>query len=213
MSSHHCIVTRSPNHWCAISCARIEAIVLRVFTDAACASASRSVSRKKIAPVFSIAPAAKSGTATRSSLPNGYLMRSTRSCRTSGSAAPTSSARCGELALVRRRADADRDAVGAALDALEVADGHRDEVRRHLRRSSRTSACAVDCWPARAYRTRTVPFEIAVSPRSTVSVMPNVALNAGSSKHGKRAAGVGRLELRHRVFAELRLADVEAAQL
>ena len=31
----------------------------------------------------------------------------------------------------------------------------------------------------------TLPLEIAVSPRSTVSVSANVALNAGSSKHGK----------------------------
>ena len=30
----------------------------------------------------------------------------------------------------------------------------------------------------------TFPFEIAVSPRSIVSVTANVALNAGSSKHG-----------------------------
>ena len=45
MSSHHCIVTRSPNHWCAISCARIDAIFFRVSTDADFDSASRSVSR------------------------------------------------------------------------------------------------------------------------------------------------------------------------
>ena len=75
MSSHHFIVTRLPNHWCAISCEMIAG-------DAACArrprsspgSTSSSRSRNVIAPAFSIAPAAKSGTPMMSSLPNGYLM-------------------------------------------------------------------------------------------------------------------------------------------
>ena len=74
MSSHHFIVTRLPNHWCAISWAMIEATLLRRLTDERSGSTSSSRSRKVIAPQFSIAPAAKSGTAMMSSLPNGYLM-------------------------------------------------------------------------------------------------------------------------------------------
>ena len=45
MSSHHCIVTRSPNHWCAISCARTWAMNFRVCSVDETGSASRSVSR------------------------------------------------------------------------------------------------------------------------------------------------------------------------
>ena len=74
MSSHHFIVTRLPNHWCAISCEMIAATFLRTPSDARFGSTSSSRSRNVIAPAFSIAPAAKSGTATMSSLPKGYVM-------------------------------------------------------------------------------------------------------------------------------------------
>ena len=74
MSSHHFIVTRSPNHWCAISCEMIDATVLRVPSDARSGSAKRYSSRNVIAPAFSIAPAAKSGTPMMSSFPKAYLM-------------------------------------------------------------------------------------------------------------------------------------------
>ena len=43
--------------------------------------------------------------------------------------------------------------------------------------------CCVAAGPGLPYRP--LPFEIAVSPRSIVSVTAKVALNAGSSKHGK----------------------------
>ena len=109
-------------------------------------------------------------------------------------------------------ADADRDVVGGAVEALEVADGHRDQIRRHLRRR-REPERVRGRRRARACPTADAPFEIAVSPRSIVSATANVALNAGSSKHGKRAARVGRLELGDGVAAAVGLAQVEAAQL
>ena len=65
---HHAIVTRSPNHMWASSCATTSAIRSRSEWDAAASSTRRAVSRNVIAPRFSIAPAAKSGRATRSSL-------------------------------------------------------------------------------------------------------------------------------------------------
>ena len=99
-----------------------------------------------------------------------------------------------------------------ALEALEVADGHRDQIRRHLRRRRELHRVLRDR-RAPACRTARLPFEIAVSPRSIVSVTANVALKAGSSKHGKRAARVGRFELRDGVVPRLGLAQVEAAQL
>ncbi len=68
-SSHHCIVTRLPNHWWAISWATTSAMRFFAATDAVSRSHSSAVSRKKMAPEFSMAPASKSGTASRSSLP------------------------------------------------------------------------------------------------------------------------------------------------
>ena len=59
----------------------------------------------------------------------------------------------------------------------------------------------------------TLPLEIAVSPRSIVSVTREGRLERRLVEAGKRAARVGRLELRHGVLPQLRLADVEAAQL
>ena len=70
-SSHHAMVTRSPYHMCASSWQITSAA--RFFSEsvAVSGSTSSSVSRKKTAPAFSIAPASKSGTATRSSFSYG----------------------------------------------------------------------------------------------------------------------------------------------
>ena len=70
------------------------------------------------------------------------------------------------------------------------------------------------CLPAPAGVSEAMaPFEMAVSPLSTMSVMSNVAFIAGSSNEGKaRRASVG-LELRDGVLALRRFAEIEAAQL
>ena len=70
---HQPIVTRSPNHMCAFSWATTSATRSRSAWVAVASSTSRAVSRKVMAPRFSIAPAAKSGMAMRSSLSPGYL--------------------------------------------------------------------------------------------------------------------------------------------
>ena len=63
-SFHHFIVTRSPNHWCAISCAITDATLF--FVIPLVFSFTRiAVSLKVIAPQFSIAPAPNSGTEIR----------------------------------------------------------------------------------------------------------------------------------------------------
>ena len=54
MSSHHCIVTRSPNHWCAISCATVVARWMR--TPRVTRELKTSGSRKVTQPGFSTAP-------------------------------------------------------------------------------------------------------------------------------------------------------------
>ncbi len=69
---HHRIVTRSPNHMCASSCAITSATVASSGCVAFSGSTSRRLSRKVMQPRFSIAPCAKSGSATRSTFWSGY---------------------------------------------------------------------------------------------------------------------------------------------
>ena len=61
MPFHQFIVTRSPNHMCAFSCETTSAMRSSSAREAVFSSASSAVSRKVIAPRFSIAPAAKVG--------------------------------------------------------------------------------------------------------------------------------------------------------
>jgi len=72
MPFHHSMVTRSPNHMWAISWATTSATRSRSVWEAAASSTRSAVSRYVIAPRFSIAPAAKSGIASMSSLSPGY---------------------------------------------------------------------------------------------------------------------------------------------
>ena len=68
-SSHHLMVTRSPNHMCAISC-RIT--IARIsYIASVTLERNRSCSAMITQPTFSIAPALNSGTKTWSYLANG----------------------------------------------------------------------------------------------------------------------------------------------
>ena len=116
-----------------------------------------------------------------------------------------------EVALVRGRADADRDAFRRAVEALEVADGHRDQVRRHLRGGRKLDRVL------RRRRPGHVGKHLAVGDGGIAAI--------DGQRHGKgrlegrlvearkRPARVGRLELRDGVLPQRRLADVEPAQL
>ena len=73
-SFHHLMVTRLPNHWWASSCEITSATSCFVRVDDFFGSYSRRFSLNVTAPQFSMAPAAKSGTAIRSSLGSGYAM-------------------------------------------------------------------------------------------------------------------------------------------
>ena len=68
MPFHHIMVTRSPNHMWASSCATTSATRSSSECDAAVSSTRSAVSRNVMAPRFSMAPAAKSGMARRSTL-------------------------------------------------------------------------------------------------------------------------------------------------
>src|SRR5215475_3772823 len=69
-SSHHRMVTRSPNHMCAISWAITSARNAR--SESVTAERNTNSSRNVTRPAFSIAPALNSGTNAWSYLPNGY---------------------------------------------------------------------------------------------------------------------------------------------
>ena len=73
-SSHQRIVTRLPNHWCAISWAATVNTACRSLCVENPGSTSRNLSKVKIAPQFSIAPKnwLPPGEATLSSLGSGY---------------------------------------------------------------------------------------------------------------------------------------------
>ena len=68
---HQRMVTRSPNHMWASSCDTTSATSCSSVCVAVAGSTSRTLSRKVMQPRFSIAPAAKSGNATRSTLSEG----------------------------------------------------------------------------------------------------------------------------------------------
>ena len=101
--------------------------------------------------------------------------------------------------------------VGGAFEALEVADGHRHEVRRHLRRRRELHRVL------RRARARRVRQHLAVGDRGVAAIDRQRdgerRLERRLVEARERAARVGRLELRDRVLPQLGLADVEAAQL
>src|SRR5215469_10991815 len=69
-SSHHFMVTRSPNHMCAISCRITVARSSYIMSVTLDRNSNRS--EKVTQPMFSMAPAANSGTKTWSYFANGY---------------------------------------------------------------------------------------------------------------------------------------------
>jgi len=71
MPFHHRIVTRSPNHMWASSWATTSATARSSCCVALAGSTSRTASRYVISPRFSMAPAAKSGRATKSTFFSG----------------------------------------------------------------------------------------------------------------------------------------------
>ena len=71
---HQRIVTRSPNHMCAISWTMVSAASVISLSVTCSGSSKRRVSRNVTQPRFSIAPNEKSGSATRSHFSPGYGM-------------------------------------------------------------------------------------------------------------------------------------------
>ena len=151
MSSHHCIVTRSPNHWCAISCAMIlRDLLARARRAAVFADEEKLLAKDDRAGVLHRAGGEVGHRddvellerifdgEVAIEIPQRELRRLEREA---------------ELVLaIRRAADAYRNAIGAAGDALPIADAQRDEVGRHALGRGELSTC-VCRRRARAYPT------------------------------------------------------------
>ncbi len=75
-SSHQRMVTRSPNHMCAISC-RIT-MARSSYMASVTLERNRNCSEKTTQATFSMAPAANSGTTTWSYFANGYSIPNSR---------------------------------------------------------------------------------------------------------------------------------------
>jgi hypothetical protein len=175
--------------------------------EAVAGSRRSSVSRKKTAPAFSIAPASKSGTATRSSFPYGYGMpkySSSRAQRLGRRLEPDGR----QVPLPRDVPDADRGGAEPPLGRrLERPDGDGEEVRRERRRLREVDDAAA------AHRL------LALDRRVGDDDMPvlcrhrdaEARLEARLVEARQDAAGVGRLALRERVAAVVGGDGVEAA--
>ena len=183
MSSHHCIVTRSPNHWCAISCASTSAMLLaRVSIDASWRRRAAASRDRRSRAVFSIAPAAKSGTATMSSFLNGILDRVVAVVVAAGSAAPP-----------RARS---RSAPSCPASSRCGSGCRRPRPRLHTKSPTASATRYVDIFGVVANVTVCLPAPGPACPRrprrsrsrgrrrSMVAVSANVALKAGSSNDG-----------------------------
>lgn len=70
--SQYFIVTRLPNHMCAVSCSIVSAMYCLLSKALSSGFMSKAFVLNMMTPQFSIAPAEKSGTATRSSFGSGY---------------------------------------------------------------------------------------------------------------------------------------------
>ena len=116
-----------------------------------------------------------------------------------------------EMLLARRRADANRRALGAALQALEVADGHRHEIRRHPRRGRELHRVL------RRPRAWRVGDDPAVRDGDVAAVDRQREREGGLVrrlvKAGEGPPRIRRLELRDGVIPSVRFADVEPAKL
>ena len=73
MLSHHAVVTRSPNHRCAISWERMLKMLRRASAALVAGSNRSRLSKKVMPPQFSMAPPKPPGTAIRSSFGSGYF--------------------------------------------------------------------------------------------------------------------------------------------
>src|SRR5262245_31365642 len=116
-----------------------------------------------------------------------------------------------QLPLVGGRADSNGDRLGFALEALKIADGDCDQIRRHLRRPVELQRVTVACWgrhvgdepPVRDRRVATVDGQ-----RNGEGGLEDRLVEAW-----KRTPGVRRFELGHGVVSAVGLAQIEAPEL
>ena len=152
-SSHQRIVTRSPNHWCAISCAAMANTPCAVGCVESAGSIRRARSKLKIAPQFSIAPKNWLLPGDGDVVELGQRIRQAEVVVVlAQDVALATRARSGACAAAPRRVTTPISvAPGLARRALEVADAEEEQVGRHRRRGREAHACAAVA-PAAARR-------------------------------------------------------------
>ncbi len=216
MPFHHRIVTRSPNHMWASSWATTSATFS---VRRGCSwpdRASSRLSRKVMHPRFSIAPAAKSGRASRSTLSLGIRDAVVALEPAEGEGADLGGER-GEVALAGHVDDAQRHA-GRRRSARWPRAG-RPRTPRGRCSSASCRRTRTTCLPSpRSTRSTSGPFDTAVSAGSMTRVIAKTALNVGLVPAGERPAAVGRLHLRGGDHLRVAIgigegAAIEAAQL
>ena len=193
ISSHQTGVTKSPNHWCAISCATIPPKTLCCAGEGR-APISRWRSSKTIAPAFSIAMPLI-GEAIRSSFGYGKAKPKYSSSRSTISpvcrAAKASLLPCPLLATNRSGSGRGLTTLGRTAGAWMMSNGPTANASRYV-----GNGCVTTKWWRTPSRTRVFEasgvFDTTLSRPSATTVTSNGVLKRGSSNPGKtRRASIG----------------------
>src|SRR2546426_284762 len=211
MSSHQTGVTRSPNHWCAISCATIPPKMLCCSGEGR-APISRWRSSKTIAPAFSMAMP-WIGDAIRSSFGYGKAEPKYSSSQSTISpvcrAAKASFLPCPLLATNRSGSGRRLRPLGGTARAWMMSKGPTANASRYV-----GNGCVTTKWWRTRLRSEVFEasrvFDTTLSRRSATTVTSNGVLKRGSSNPGKRRARIDRSQLRERVPLSRHIGPVQA---
>mmetsp|Transcript_28630 Transcript_28630/g.71866 ORF Transcript_28630/g.71866 Transcript_28630/m.71866 type:complete len:276 (+) Transcript_28630:1776-2603(+) len=183
-SSHHCIVTRLPNHWCESSWVITDATRCFWLVETFASSQSRSTSRYVTIPQFSMAPAAKSGTAIMSILGSG---KATPKKSSRNSSARTATPRANRHFSALPCTLMTRTRTPVLVTACTNSNSPITSASKYVLIFG-VSRNSTTCFSASVESTtRLATGVLATTSRclSTVTVRAKTALRAGSSQHGK----------------------------
>mmetsp|Transcript_7850 Transcript_7850/g.12366 ORF Transcript_7850/g.12366 Transcript_7850/m.12366 type:complete len:289 (-) Transcript_7850:637-1503(-) len=187
---HHSMVTRLPNHWCASSWPTTYPMLCLALVGVLPSSNSMRLARYTTSPQFSIAPALKSGTAIMSILGNGYALSKYSPKKLSDPTAVSSAKRpCSLLPTGVQQ----RTVTPSGVVSSMWSNSPTQKASRYVDITGVVSNVTVFLPSAASFTTAFSGMLLSATRSSgTVSVIPNVALSAGSSQHGKhRRASVG----------------------
>ena len=194
-SSHHTIVTRLPNHWCASSCVITSATRFCTASGAVAGSSSSATSRKVTRARVLHRAGLEVGHADLVQLAEGVgqaeVVLEPRQHRRRDVLRER-----GQVPLLGRGPGADRDVARDRRSGSRTSGPTTSATRYDDSGGVGANVTAPPAAPVASSRT-TSPFEIATASvgHAAPRAAARRALNAGSSKQGNSAARVGRLEL------------------